>query len=252
MTLKGAVCIIAGGGTGIGRATALRMASRGAHLALVGRTQSKIEAVRGEIVALGAQAEAYPLDVADHEAVHRMAAEVKDQFGKIDVLLNNAGHSSQHRRLLSTTPEEMRRVVDSVLLGTIYCTQAVAPAMIEAGRGTIINVSSLAGVTPGPLGGMVYGTAKAGVINFTDYLNTEFKDTGIRATVVIPGEVDTAALDGRPVVPSPEARAAMVTADEVAEAITLIASFTEHTSVPEFVIRPTRLRDTTKEIERSQ
>ncbi|MCI0869455.1 MAG: SDR family oxidoreductase, partial [Chloroflexi bacterium] len=165
-----------------------------------------------------------------------------------DVLLNNAGHSSKHRMLMTTTPEELRSVIDSNLIGTIFLSQAVMPSMLERGEGTIINVSSLAGVTPGLLAGMAYGAAKAAVINFTSFLNAEFKNTGVRASVVIPGEVDTPILDGRPVNPSRDARDTMVTSEDAAEVITLIAGLPQRTCIPELVIRPTYMRDTSAEV----
>ena len=248
MTMDDAVCVVTGGGSGIGEATAMLLAEEGARVVLVGRTESKVEAVRQRIEERGDTAGTYALDVADHDAVQAMAADVKDAYGRIDVLVNNAGHSSPHRRLLSTTPEEVRSVIDSNLIGTIYCTQAVVPAMLEAGEGTVINVASMAGLTPGLLGGMAYGAAKAGVINFTQFLNNEFNDTGVRASVVIPGEVNTPILAKRPVPPSDEARATMVGADDVARAIVLIASLPQNSAVPELIIRPSMMRDTSKEL----
>jgi NADP-dependent 3-hydroxy acid dehydrogenase YdfG len=249
MALDNKVCIVTGGGSGIGEATALRMAREGAKLVLVGRTKSKVEAVAEHIVELGGTSSAWALDVADHDAVSEMVSGVKDDFGRIDILVNAAGHSSRNRSLLTVTPQEIRAVLDSNLVGTIYCTQAVIPTMLDAGGGTIINVSSLAGVTPGLLGGMAYSAAKAAVNNFTDFLNAEFKNTGIRASVVIPGEVDTPILDTRPVVPSAEARATMATAEDVAEAITMIAMLSAKTAVPELIIRPTNMRDHSNEWE---
>jgi NADP-dependent 3-hydroxy acid dehydrogenase YdfG len=177
-----------------------------------------------------------------------MVASVLAEHGKVDVLLNNAGHSSIHRKLLTTTAEEMKSVFDSNVLGSVFCAQAVVPSMTEAGEGTIINVSSLAGVTPGLLAGMAYGAAKAGVINLTQFLNAELRNTGIRCSVVIPGEVDTPILDKRPVNPSREARDTMVTAEDAAEAITLIARLPSRAAIPELVIRPTFARDTSAEV----
>ena len=185
----------------------------------------------------------FALDVADYEGVKRMTASVLEKFGRVDVLVNNAGHSSPHRRLLTTPPEEIRSVVDSNLVGTIFCTQAVMPSMLEAAEGTIINVSSLAGSNPGLVGGMVYSAAKAAVINFTGFLNAEFRNTGVRASVVIPGEIDTPIMDKRPIPPSAEARTTMATAEDVAEAITLIARLPQRAAIPELTIRPTMLRD---------
>ncbi len=248
MGLKDKVCIVTGGGSGIGRAAALLMAAQGARVAVVGRTESKLTAVRGEIERQGGSALALSLDVADHAAVQRMAAEVLATWARIDVLVNNAGHSSTHRMLLTTTPEDIRGTIDSNLAGTIYCSQAVVPAMQAAGRGTIINVASLAGVGGSLLGGPSYSAAKAGVINFTQYLNTEFRNSGLRASVIIPGEVDTPIVEQRPVHPSPEARATMATSEDVARAILLVADLPQRTLIPELTIRPTYLRDTSAEV----
>ncbi len=248
MSLEGKVCVITGAGSGIGRASALMMAKERARVVLAGRTASKLRLVEDEINASGGTARSFALDVATAVAVHRMAAAVIEEFGGVDVLVNSAGHSSPHRRLLTTTPDEIQDVLNSNLIGTIYCTQAVVPSMLESGRGTIINVSSLAGVVPAVMGGMAYSAAKAAVINFTEFINTEFTNTGIRASVVIPGEVDTPILDTRPVVPSREARQTMVTAGDAAEAITLIASLPQRSAIPHLVIRPTILRDNSGEV----
>ena len=248
MGLKDKVAIITGGGSGIGRSSAIMMAQDGAKIVLVGRTKSKVDAVKQEIEAVGGIAESFGVDVADYEAVQKMTSSVLEIFGRVDILINSAGHSSPHRKLLTTTPDELRAVVESNLMGTIFCTQAVTPSMLEAEEGTIINVSSLAGVNASMLAGMAYSAAKAAVINFTAFLNAEFKNTGIRASVVIPGEVDTPILDHRPVVPDDQARATMVTAEDTAETIRLIAALPQRTAIPELIIRPTMQRDMTGEI----
>ena len=248
MGLKDKVCIITGGGSGIGLASAIMMAKQGAKVVLVGRTASKVEEAAKKIESSGGAAMAVGLDVVDHDGVMKMAADVLEAYGRIDVLVNNAGHSSPHRKLLTTTPEEVRAVLDSNIVGTIYCTQAVMPTMLEAQEGTIINIASLAGVNPGLVGGMAYSAAKAAVINFTGFLSAEFRNQGIRASVVIPGEVDTPILDKRPVPPSADARETMVTAEDSAEAITLIAALPQRTNIPELVIRPTFQRDFTGEL----
>ena len=243
MTLDNKTCLITGAGSGIGRSTALRFASEGASVYLAGRTLSKVEAVCAEIVESGGTASTYGVDVGDRDGVFSVVAEIERERGAVDVLVNNAGHSSPHRRLLSTPPDEIASVINSNLIGSIYCTQAVMPAMLERDSGTIINVSSLAGVTPGLLGGMIYSAVKAAVINFTGHLNEEFKSTNIRASVVIPGEIATPLLDKRPVPPSMEDRRTMAGPDDVAEAIALIAGLPQSSSIPELVIRPSYQRD---------
>ena len=135
MGLEGKVCIITGGGSGIGRATALMMAEEGATVIVVGRTASKVEAVRDEVTAAGGTAEAYGLDVADKPGIEEMVEDILARYGKVDVLVNNAGHSSPRRMLMTTTPEDLRGVYDSNLVGSVFCTQAVVPSMRDAGQG---------------------------------------------------------------------------------------------------------------------
>ncbi|AWT60959.1 MAG: putative oxidoreductase [Candidatus Moanabacter tarae] len=249
MSLKNKVCIITGSGSGIGRGSAKKMAQQGAKVVLIGRTAEKIEAVKDEIEADGGIAETFVLDVADHIATHAMAKETLNIFGRIDILVNNAGHSSPHRRLLTSTPEEIHGVINSNLVGTIFCTQAVVPAMLEAREGTIINVSSIAALTPGPLSGAAYSAAKAAIINFTNFINADLPNTGIRASVIIPGEVTTPILDKRPFPPSSEARQQMVDVQETSATICHIANLPIRTNIPELIIRPTIQRDMSEEIE---
>ncbi|MEM7374243.1 MAG: SDR family oxidoreductase [Bacteroidota bacterium] len=247
--LQNKVAIITGGGSGIGKATAIQMAQLGVKVIITGRTASKIQAVAQEIIETGGIAKAISLDVADHKAVHEMAKMVQQEFGRIDILINNAGHSSNNRRLLSITPEEIHAVINTNLIGTMYCAQAVAQAMLEQKSGTIINVSSLAALHPSAFSGMAYGPAKAAVINFTEFLNEELKNTGIRATVFIPGEVNTPILNERYVPPSQDARELMVGVEETAEAICMIASLPQRTNIPKMIIRPTFHRDMSGETE---
>ena len=101
MSLKDQVCIITGGGSGIGRGAALRLAADGATIILIGRTESKIRAVQSEIKANGGQSIVYALNVADWSSIQKMVDEVVETYGKIDILINNAGHSSRNRRLLN-------------------------------------------------------------------------------------------------------------------------------------------------------
>ena len=248
MKLKDQVCIITGGGSGIGHDAARKLAQEGATVVIVGRTESKLESAIAEIKTMGGTAEYYTLDVSDFNAVQKMVDDVYEKYGRIDVLVNNAGHSSHNRRLLNTTPEETRSVVDSNLIGTFFCTQAVVPTMLKAKSGTIINISSLAAVTPGPFSGFAYGAAKAGVINFTEFLNNDLRNTGIRASVIIPGEVATPILDKRPIPPDADARAMMVDVAETSAAILLVATLPPRSNIPELVIRPTMHRDMTGEV----
>ena len=249
-SLRDAVCIVTGGGSGIGRALCLRLGTEGAKVAVVGRTPAKVQSVAAEVQAAGGVARAYAVDVADVSAVSAMAENVARELGPIDVLVNNAGHSASHRRLSTTTPDEIRGVFGSNILGTMFCTQAVVPAMRAAGRGTIVNVASVAALEPGVLPGMAYGAAKAAVANFTRFLGQELRNTGIRTCVVFPGEVDTPILTQRPVPPDADARATMMTPDDVAEAIVFVLRLPARATVTELVIKPTHLRNAEPELEK--
>lgn len=249
MELNQRICIITGGGSGIGKATAIALASEGAIVHLVGRTLSKLESVKEIIEKNAGKSFIHSVDISDEAAVNRIVASITDTYGKIDLLINNAGHSSQNRRLLTTTHKEIQAVIDSNLIGTINCTKAVVPHMVNMKEGTIINVSSTAGVAPSPLGGMIYSAVKAAIINFTGFLNKDLENTGIRSSVVIPGEVDTPILDNRPTPPSREARDTMVTPEDTAAAILMVVKLPQRANIPELQIRPTHVRNLSAEIE---
>ncbi|ETW97348.1 MAG: hypothetical protein ETSY1_23080 [Candidatus Entotheonella factor] len=242
MSVQDKVCIITGGGSGIGRSAALMLAQQGAKIALVGRTASKVEVVRDEITASGGEAIAFGLNVADIDRVRDMTKQTLDTYGRIDVLVNNAGHSSQHRRILTTPPEEIRAVIDSNLVGMMYCTQATLPTMLEAGEGTVLNVASMAGVSTSYLGGMIYSTVKAAVIHFTKFLTFELHNTGVRASVLIPGEVDTPIMDNRPIPPSAEDRTTMIGVEECAEALVMMVGLPKRSTITELIMKPTMMR----------
>lgn len=243
MDVHDKVCIITGAGSGIGSAAALALAAQGAKVALVGRTTSKVETVRDQIQAQGGEAIAFGLDVADYQGVGQMTQQTLEAFGHIDVLINNAGHSSHHRRILTTPPHEIRAVIDSNLVGTIYCTQAVLPTMLHAQEGLIVNVASMAGVHTSYLGGMIYSAVKAAVIHFTRFLTFELTNTGVRASVLIPGEVDTPIMDNRPIPPTADDRTTMIGVNECVEALLTIVGLPQRSTISELIIKPTIMRN---------
>ena len=241
------ICIITGSGSGIGLATAIEMAKRGFELICVGRNIDKLNSAKDQIKKYGIDASIFALDVSNRELVFQMVDDVISKFGHIDVLINNAGHSSIHRRLLSTPETEIESVVGTNILGTVYCTQAVVEHMSKFDSGTIINVSSIAGLSPSIQGGMIYGATKSAIINFTEFINAEYKFNRIRATAIIPGEVRTPALDRRPVPPSETDRANMVDPVDIAKIIADIAEMPINVSVTQLVVRPNVSRDSSFE-----
>ena len=170
-------------------------------------------------------------------------------YGRIDVLVNNAGSSSRNRTTLTTTPEEAEDMARVNLLGPFSLCQAVIPSMLKRESGTIVNVSSLAAISPSRLGGSFYSAVKAGFLNFTRFLNVEFQNTGIRATCILPGEADTPTLDNRPTPPPLEARASMLRPEDVADAIVLAIASPQRASVEEIIVRPRHQRDFSAELQ---
>ena len=126
--------------------------------------------------------------------------------------------------------------------------KAVIPAMIDAGGGTIITVSSMAALRPGLLGGAPYSAAKAGVTNLMGDINAEFSNQGIRATAVMPAEVNTPILENRPLPPSEEARSSMMGAEDLADVIFLCAALPHRTTIDQVVLSPTTKRDTSADL----
>jgi NADP-dependent 3-hydroxy acid dehydrogenase YdfG len=241
--LDGQVAIMTGGGTGIGRSAALMLAAEGALVVVSGRRKAPIEAVAGEITAAGGRAATRVCDVARPAEARALAEWTVAQHGRVDVLVNNAGHSSKARNVRWVPQDEWDAVVNVNLTGVYALTQAVLPSMIARGRGTIITVSSLAALKPGLIGGAPYGAAKAGVRNLMGHVHTVLREKGIRATTIMPAEVDTPILDNRPLVPDDTARATMMQAEDVARAILLCVTLPARTVIEEIVMSPTILRD---------
>jgi short-subunit dehydrogenase len=181
--------IVTGASSGIGEATARRLARDGMHVALAARRQDELERVAREIEAGGGQALVVPTDVRDRTAIHRMVQATLDAWGRVDVLVNNAGlgHSA---RVVALDPDQLREQVNVNLVAVIECAQAVLPAMMQRKSGHIINVASIAGLVGLP-GSSVYSATKSAVISFSDALRREVRTSGIEVTVLCPGFVAT-------------------------------------------------------------
>lgn len=251
-TLDGAVTIVTGAGSGMGEETAKLLARQGAIVVLVGRRQESLDAVRSTIEADGGTAASYAFDISHSEDVTSLITEVRERFGPVDILINNAGSASSVLNPLWLPEEEWRQVLDVNLTAVFHLSQAVLPEMLRRGAGTIVTVSSLAAVNPNLLGGAAYGAAKAGVRNFMTFLHNTFRNQGLRAITVLPGEADTPILDNRARPPAPEERANMVQPVDVARAIELAVTLPQRVVLQEIVVAPTRQRDTSADIEISR
>ncbi len=194
--LQDKVCIVTGAAQGIGLATALRFAREGARLAVWDLKQEGIDEAVRQCRELGAQAEGYVVDVTQREMVDAATRRVKERFGRVDVLVNNAG-ITQDARLQKMTLEQFDRVIDVNLRGVFHASQAVADVMVAQGAGVILNASSVVGLH-GNFGQTNYAAAKFGVIGFTKTWSRELGPKGVRVNAVAPGFITTNMMDTVP------------------------------------------------------
>ncbi|MHC2576468.1 NADP-dependent 3-hydroxy acid dehydrogenase YdfG [Bradyrhizobium diazoefficiens] len=247
--IDGKVALVTGAGTGIGRESAILLAREGATVVLTGRRIGLLEDVAAEIKKQGGKAIARTLDIESRAAILEAVSWVNANVGAIDILVNNAGSASKVLNARFISEEEWNSTVNVNLTAVFNLTQAVLPSMIARGEGTIITVSSLAVLNPNLLGGAAYGAAKAGVKNFMTFLHNTYRNQGIRATTILPGETNTPIMDNRARPPLENERAVMLDPHDVARAVLLCASLQKGAMIPELHICPTFMRDTSADIE---
>ena len=189
MKLANHVAIITGAGRGIGKQTALVLAEAGANIILAARSVPEIEAVADEIRALGRKALAIPTDVTQKLQVESMVKKTYDAFGKVDILINNAG-LARHNLIPDIEEQDWDDQIAVNLKGTFLCTQAVFKQMCDQKYGNIINISSTAGKVGPPSFG-AYSAAKFGVAGLTEVTYAEGRQHGVKASLGCPGATDT-------------------------------------------------------------
>jgi NADP-dependent 3-hydroxy acid dehydrogenase YdfG len=237
-TLLGKTALVTGGGSGIGLAVARGLLQEGARVAISGRDARTLqEAARS--FGDGDQVLHHPCDVADPAQVEALVRAVTNRFGRIDVLVNNAGTNLKERTFRELTPEAWQRLLRTNLDGAFYCMHAVLPQMLERRDGVIININSTAGKRATPLGGPAYVASKFGMTGLGLCLGAEEKDSGIRVCNIYPGEVNTPILEVRPQPVSTEQRQRILQPEDIAAAVLFVAALPPHVSVPELVIKPT-------------
>lgn len=189
MRLKDKVCVITGGAAGIGKATARKFAREGAKVVICDRARAAVEAEMESATEEGLTIAGYELDVVNREAVDKTLKVVLTRFGRVDVLVNNAG-ITRDARLQRMTEQQFDEVIDVNLKGVFNCTQSVSVAMIEQGSGVVLNASSVVGLH-GNFGQTNYAASKFAVLGMTKTWARELGPKGVRINAVCPGFVET-------------------------------------------------------------
>ena len=245
MHLKGKVALVTGASSGIGEATARALAEQGVKVALVARRKERLDSLAATIDKDGGTALVIEADVTDKATCQAVAERVIKEWGKIDILINNAGVM-----LLGPTSEaaieEWEQMIHLNLLGLLYMTYAVLPSMRAQKAGHLVNISSVAGRTTNA-GSAVYNATKWGVNAFTEALRQELvaEKTNIRTTLIEPGAVDTELVShNRPEVQESlkerwKNMSKKLESEDIAASILYAVSQPAHVSVNELLIRPT-------------
>jgi 3-oxoacyl-[acyl-carrier protein] reductase len=187
--LQGRIALVTGASQGIGRACALELAKAGATVALAARNEAKLAEAVAEIEAAGGQAAAFALDVSSEESIKAGAKAVLERFGKVEILVNNAG-ITRDGLTMRMKRADWDSVLGTNLTGAFLLTQAVIGAMMKNRWGRIVNISSVVGRT-GQAGQANYAASKAGLIGLTRSLAREVASRGITVNAVAPGYIET-------------------------------------------------------------
>ena len=214
--LEGQVALVTGASRGLGRAIAQALAAQGASIAAVARSEDALKDTLASIRDAGGSAEAFPVDVADSDAVDAAVDKINTRFTRIDILVNNAG-VTRDGLLMRMKTEDWDTVINTNLKGAFHFTRPVGRLMVKARSGRIVNISSVIGLM-GNAGQANYAASKAGLIGFSKSVAREFASRGITCNVVCPGFARTPLVDKQ--IPE-QAKALGITEEEVIKNVML-------------------------------
>ena len=238
--LDSQVAVVTGAARGVGEAIARRLASMGAHVVLVARSADPLNRVRDRIVASGGAASVFPCDLMDASAVVNLGQSVAREHKRCDILVNNAAIGLDGKFLHEVTPEEWDLVFNTNLRGPYLMIRALAPLMIAARSGHIINISSLAGRNPLPKGA-AYAASKWGLNGLAYSVAEELRQYSIRVSVIAPGSINTEFNDhsGRGAASGKDPNKKLQP-DQIAAIVAMLVTQEAQSVISEIQIRPTQ------------
>ena len=239
-SLESQVAVVTGAGRGAGEAIASRLASMGAHVILVARSADQLNQVRDQIVGAGGTASVFPCDLTNVIAVAELGTTLAERHRRCDILVNNAAVGMGGKLLHETADEEWDLIFDTNLRGPYLMIRALAPLMIAAQSGHIINISSLAGRNPLPKGA-AYAASKWGLNGLTYSVAEELRQFNIRVTVVAPGfiNMDFSDHSGRGAASGKDPKKKLQP-DDIASVVAILVMQPPQSFISEVLMRPTQ------------
>jgi len=233
--LQSQIALVTGAARGVGAATSLRLASLGAHVLLTARDTERLNEVRNQIQSKGGHATVLPCDLTDAAAIARLGEKIARDFQRCDILINNAAIGGPGKPLHEVGPEDWDRLFATNLRAPYLMIRALAPMMIAARSGHIVNISSLAGRNPLP-NNAPYAASKWGLNGLTSSIAEELRQYNIRVSVIAPGSIDTHFGDGH----SGKDPNKMLQPDDIASVVATIVTQQPQSFISEVLMRPTQ------------
>jgi NADP-dependent 3-hydroxy acid dehydrogenase YdfG len=234
--LTGKTVLITGASAGIGQACALALAEEGASLVLTARRHDRLERLSEQVRERGGQAAFVVGDARDEETARQAVATAVTQFGKLDILINNAGMGN-YKNLVDTSAEEYDQMMDSNVRSTFLFTRHAVPEMIPRGEGLILLISSVAGIY-GFAGEAVYCATKFAQVGFAQALDKELREYGIKVGLICPGGVKTEFALGKGRTEEGVAQSGMLAPEDVAGAVLLACTQSRDSRIIQILMRP--------------
>lgn len=235
MTAQKTIAVVTGGSRGVGAAVARRLASDNVHILLVGRNAECLARVRQEILAADGTADTLVCDLLDADAAEALGIEVRERYGRCDLLINCAGIGRMGRAVHETPLSDFDTMIGTNLRGPFLTIRALAPLMIGQRSGHIVNISSLAGKNPLP-NGAVYAASKWALHGLTYSIAEELREYGVRVSIIAPGSIATEFSSGG----SGKSPDKKLRPEDIAHVVAMLVNQSSQSFVSEVLIRPLR------------